>query len=63
MVTTIDIEPDLSWENDRAESLCGRLRDQLLDRETFHTLQEAQVLTAHFRQTDNPRLRPHGPLA
>ena len=39
----------------------GKLRDELLDREIFYTLREAQVLTARSRQTYN-RIRPHSSL-
>ena len=41
------------------ESLETRRRGELLDREIFHALQETQVLTAQYRQTDN-RIQPHG---
>ena len=32
------------------QSLSGKLRDELLDREGFNTLKEAQVLIEHWRQ-------------
>ena len=35
------------------ESFNGKLRDELLDREVFHTLLEARVLTKQYRQTSN----------
>ncbi len=35
------------------ESLETRRRGELLDREIFHALQETQVLTAQYRQTDS----------
>ena len=41
------------------ESLETRRRGELLDQEIFHALQETQVLTAQYRQTDN-RIQPHG---
>ena len=40
------------------ESFNGKLRDELLDREIFYTLREAQVLTGEYKQTYN-RIRPH----
>ena len=43
------------------ESLNGKLRDELLDREIFYTLREAQVLTGLYKQTYN-RIRPHSSL-
>ena len=41
---TLYIEPGSPWENGYVESFNGMLRDELLDREIFHTLREAQVL-------------------
>jgi transposase InsO family protein len=41
---TAYIEPGSPWENGLRESLNGKLRDELLDREVFHSLREAQVL-------------------
>ena len=58
---TLYIEPGSPWENGYVESFNGKLRDELLDREIFYTLREAQVLTAHYRQTYN-RIRPHSSL-
>ena len=43
------------------ESFNGKLRDELLDREIFFTLKEAQVLTVQYKQTYN-RIRPHSSL-
>ena len=39
----------------------AKLRDELLDREIFYTLREAQVLTGEYKQTYN-RIRPHNSL-
>ena len=39
------------------ESSNGNLRDELLDRDIFYTLQEVQRLTEQYRQTYN-RIRP-----
>ena len=58
---TLYIEPGSPWENGYVESFNGKLRDELLDREIFYTLQEVQVLTEEYRQTYN-RIRPHSSL-
>ncbi len=44
-----------------SEGFTGKLRDELLDREIFYTLQEVQILTEEYRQTYN-RIRPHSSL-
>ena len=38
-----------------------QVRDEFLDREVFHTLLEARVLTKQYRQTSN-RIRQHSSL-
>ncbi len=43
------------------ESSNGKLRDELLDRDIFYTLQEVQKLTEQYRQTYN-RIRPQNSL-
>ena len=58
---TLYIEPGSPWENGYVESFNGKLRDELLDREIFYTLQEVQGLTEQYRQTYN-RIRPHSSL-
>ena len=58
---TLYIEPGSPWENGYVESFNGKLRDELLDREIFYALREAQVPTARYRQTYN-RIRPHSSL-
>jgi putative transposase len=40
------IEPGSLWENGYHESLNGKLRDELLKRELFYSLAEAQYLVA-----------------
>ncbi len=60
-VHTLFIEPRSPWENGYNESCNGKLRDQLLDREIFFTLREAQVLIEGWRQQYN-RIRPHSAL-
>nr|MCU0984129.1 transposase [Acetobacteraceae bacterium] len=43
------------------ESFNGKLRDELFDREIFHSLAEARVLTERWRIPYNTE-RPHGSL-
>ena len=43
------IEPGSPWENGYVESFNGKLRNELLDREVFHTLLKVQVLTEQYR--------------
>ena len=43
-VKTLFIEPGSPWENGYIESFNGKLRDELLNREVFTTLEEAKVL-------------------
>ncbi len=45
-VKALYIEPGSPWENGYIESSNGRLRDELLNREIFTTLDEAKVLIA-----------------
>ena len=60
-VQTLYIEPGSPWENGYVESFNGKLRDELLDREIFYTLQEAKALIEQWRQHYN-RIRPHSSL-
>lgn len=60
-VRTLYIEPGSPWENGYIESFNGKLRDELLARETFYTLLEAKVLTERWRQHYNT-IRPHSAL-
>jgi putative transposase len=60
-VQTLFIEPGSPWENGYVESFNGKLRDELLNREIFYTLREAQVLIAAWREEYNQR-RPHSAL-
>jgi len=57
-VKTLFIEPGSPWENGYIESFNGKLRDELLNRETFTTLTEAKVLIADWRKEYN-QVRPH----
>ncbi len=61
-VRTLYIEPGSPWENGYVESFNGKLRDELLNREVFETLGEAQVLIERWRREYN-RIRPHSALA
>ena len=60
-VKTLFIEPGSPWENGYIESFNGRLRDELLNREIFDTLREAQVLIERWRREYN-HVRPHSSL-
>jgi len=46
-VKTLFIEPGSPWENGYNESFNGKLRDELLDREIFYSLREAEVMRKH----------------
>jgi transposase InsO family protein len=60
-IDTLFIEPGSPWENGYIESFNGKLRDELLKREIFDTLIEAQVLIERWRQEYNT-VRPHSSL-
>jgi transposase InsO family protein len=60
-VKTLFIEPGSPWENGCVESFNGKMRDELLDREIFFTLEEAKVLIARWREEYN-HIRPHSAL-
>jgi putative transposase len=60
-VEMLYIEPGSPWENGYVESFNGKLRDELLNREIFFTLKEAQVLIEAWRHEYNQR-RPHSAL-
>lgn len=55
------IEPGSPWENGYNESFNGKLRDELLDRELFTTLHEAQILIERWRVHYNTK-RPHSSI-
>jgi putative transposase len=57
-VKTLFIEPGSPWENGYIESFNGKMRDELLDRELFPTLEEAKVLINQWRREYN-QIRPH----
>jgi len=60
-VRTLFIERGSPWENEYIESFNGKLRDELLDREIFTTLEEARVLIEQWRRDYN-QVRPHSAL-
>jgi putative transposase len=60
-VKTLFIEPGSPWENGYIESFNGKMRDELLDREIFYTLREAQILIEDWRRQYNT-IRPHSAL-
>lgn len=60
-VKTLYIEPGSPWENGYNESFNGRLRDELLNGESFYSLKEAQVIIEQWRHHYN-HIRPHSSL-
>ena len=60
-VKTLYIEPGSPWENGCCESFNSKLRDELLAREIFYTLREAQILTESWRKYYKTP-RPHSSL-
>jgi|GEM_PF-1170781 len=60
-VTPTFIEPGSPWENGYNESFNGTLRRELLDREVFDTLLEAQILIERWRREYN-EVRPQSSL-
>jgi len=57
-VKTLFIKLGSPWENGYIEPFNGKLRDDLLDREIFTTLEEAKVLIEQWRREYN-QIRPH----
>lgn len=55
------IQPGSPWENGYVESFNGKLRDELLKRELFYSLKEAQVMIEKWRVHYNTK-RPHSSL-
>ncbi len=58
---TAFIAPGAPWENAYSETFNSRLGDELLKREVFTSLREAQVLGAGYRREYNEE-RPHSSL-
>ncbi len=55
------IEPGKPWQNGKCESFNGKLRDELLSREWFSSVKEAQVMVEDWRKFYNTE-RPHSSL-
>ena len=60
-VKPLYIEPGSPWENGYCESFNSKLRDELLARELFYDLREAQILIEGWRRYYNKQ-RPHSSL-
>jgi transposase InsO family protein len=60
-VRTLYIAPGSPWENGYVESFNGKLKDELIDREIFYSLEEARVLVEQWRREYNT-VRPHSAL-
>ena len=60
-VKPLFIEPGSPWENGYIESFNGKMRDELLSREIFYSLKEAQILIEMWRMHYNT-VRPHSSL-
>ena len=58
---TAYIEKASPWENGYCESFNSKLRDELLDREIFYSLREAEILIESWRVHYNTQ-RPHSSL-
>lgn len=58
---TLYIAPGCPWQNSFAESFNGKLRDECLRAELFHSVTEARVKIEAFRQEYNQE-RPHSSL-
>jgi len=62
IIVTMPTEPGSPpGENGYIESFNGKLRDELLNREIFTTLEEARVLIEQWRREYN-QVRPHSAL-
>lgn len=60
-IGTLYVEPGAPWENGYAESFQARLRDELLNAESFANLREAQALARMWKREYNEE-RPHSSL-
>jgi len=61
LVKPLFIEPGSLWENGYVESFNGKMRDELLAREIFYSLKEAQISIEMWR-TQYITVRPHSSL-
>ena len=60
-VETLHIEPGSPWENGYIESFNGTFRDEVLNRELFHSVKEAKAIAEQWRLEYNHH-RPHSSL-
>jgi putative transposase len=60
-VETAYITPGSPWENGFNERFNGSLRDELLNGESFYSLNEAKVIIKKWRKHYN-EIRPHSSL-
>ena len=60
-VRTLFIAPGSPWETGYNESFNGKLKDELINREIFYSLREAEVLVEQWRREYNT-IRPHSSL-
>ncbi len=60
-IAALYIAPGSPWENAYAESYHARLRDEMLEREQFETLAQAQTMLEGWREQYNDE-RPHSAL-
>jgi putative transposase len=60
-VKTLHIAPGSPWENGYIESFNGKLRDDVLNLEVFHSIKEAKVIVEDWRLEYNNH-RPHSSL-
>ena len=60
-IKTAYIEPGSPWENGFNERFNGSLRDECLNLEYFHTLQEARIIIGQWVNEYN-HIRPHSSL-
>ena len=58
---TLYVEPGAPWQNGYAEAFHARLRDELLNAESFANLREAQALGVRW-QREYDEERPHSSL-
>ncbi len=52
---TLYIGPGSPWENGYCESFNGQMRDELLNREIFYSLREAQIIIEEWRKHYNTK--------
>lgn len=60
-ICPIFIEPGKPWQNGKCESFNGKMRDELLSREWFRSINEAKVVIESWRKFYNEE-RPHSSL-